>query len=244
MSERVVFVSDIHLDHRVPARIERFEQFLLEDLRELGVSRVFLLGDVFNIWYRDARLDDLFGNRIFSILNRFIDQGGELEFVVGNRDFALCFDPVIQPPFPIHFEAIRRTLGRRCFHLCHGDDLCRRDFGYRLLHGLIRRPLPMKAFHRLSSAAKDQLVRKMINLTHEVTRKKSLWKTQPYWPYVEKMIDEGVDVCVQGHRHYRTYRILEGKRRVGRHFILPRWSSKASGLIYDSEDDSFEFFDR
>lgn len=244
MNRRVVFVSDIHLDHRVPARIDRFERFLLEDLKEMGVSRVFLLGDVFNIWYRDTRLDELYGNRIFSILHSFVDQGGTLEFVVGNRDFALCFDPMIDPSFPIHFQAIRRTIGQRCFHLCHGDDLCLRDIGYRLLHGLIRHPFSMWAFHSLSSHTKDRLVRKMINLTHEVTRKKSLWKTQAYWPYVEAMIDEGVDVCVQGHRHYRTYRILEGKRRVGRHFILPRWSSMASGLIYDPEDDSFEFFDR
>jgi UDP-2,3-diacylglucosamine pyrophosphatase LpxH len=239
-----VFLSDVHLDHLVPDRIDRFERFLLSDLPEMGVRHLFLLGDIFNIWYVDQRLADLYGTRVLGILSRFVEGGGYLEFVVGNRDFSLWFDPSLHPPFPLHNKRILRQIGNLTFCLCHGDELATQDLGYRLLHGVIRQKLPMAAFHSLSSRRKEAIVRMLINLTHEVTRRKSLWRTQPYWPYVENLVDQGVDVCIHGHRHYRTYRILEGKNRMGRHFILPRWTGFASGLLYRPEEDRFFFFDR
>jgi UDP-2,3-diacylglucosamine hydrolase len=240
----VVFVSDVHLDHKVPERIDRFERFLFEDLPKMGCKRLFLLGDIFNIWYRDDRLASQFGDRVLGLLRRFALEGGEVELVVGNRDFALCFDPQIEVPFPIHRYRIERRIGERSFYLCHGDDLCKRDLSYRLLHGVIRRHIPMAIFHSLGSDPKEWIVTKLINLTHEITRRKSFWKTQPYWPFVESLVDQGTDVCIQGHRHYRSFRVLEGKTRRGRHFVLPRWFERASGLIYYPEEDRFAFFDR
>lgn len=240
----VVFLSDVHLDHQVPDRIERFEQFLFQDLVEMEIRHLFLLGDIFNIWYVDQRLADLYGKHVLNLLGKFVREGGYLEYVVGNRDFSLWFDPSLQVPFPIHSRMIFRQIGERKFCLCHGDDLATQDLGYRLLHGVIRQKLPMTAFHALPYNKKEALVRLLINLTHEVTRRKSLWRTQPYWPYVESLVDQGVDVCVHGHRHYRTYRILEGKRRLGKHFILPRWTAFASGLMYKPKEDRFLFFDR
>lgn len=240
----VAFISDVHLDHLVPQRIERFERFLFKDLPQMGIRHVFLLGDIFNIWYVDPRLADLFGTRVLDILRRFVDQGGNLEYVLGNRDFSLWFDPSLQVPFAIHKSRIQRQIGNQTFCLCHGDDLATQDLGYRLLHGVIRQRIPMAMFHALSSERKEAIVKMLINLTHEVTRRKSLWRTQPYWPFVESLVDQGVDVCVHGHRHYRTYRILEGQRRRGRHFILPRWTGFASGLLYVPEEDRFQFFDR
>ncbi len=244
ISAPVVFLSDIHLDHQVPERIARFERFLFHDLAEMGVHHLFLLGDIFNIWYVDQRLADLYGTRVLNLLSRYVEGGGYLEFVVGNRDFSLWFDPALQVPYPLHARRIFRQIGDLTFCLCHGDDLATQDLGYRLLHGMIRQKVPMAGFHKLPSNWKEANVRMLINLTHEVTRRKSLWRTQPHWPFVENLVDQGVDVCVHGHRHYRTYRILEGKRRMGRHFILPRWTSFASGLLYQPEEDRFQFFDR
>lgn len=244
MTGPTVFVSDVHLDHKVPHRIDRFERFLFEDLPSLGCSDLYVLGDLFNIWYRDPRLEGLFGARVLELLQRFVETGGRLEYVVGNRDFALCFDRSLPLPFPIHRRKIERKIGKRAFYLCHGDDLCKRDWGYRLLHGVIRQTLPMALFHSLSSNSKEWIVAQLINLTHEVTRRKALWKTLPYWPYVHAQVDRGVDVFVQGHIHHRACRLLEGSHRRGRHFILPRWFDRACGLLYDPEGDGFAFFDR
>lgn len=243
MNDRVAFASDIHLDHVVPERIARFQRFLLQDLPALGVGKVYLLGDVFNIWYKDPMLDELYGNRILELFSRYLEMGYALEYVVGNRDFALCFDKTLQVPFPIHPNGIRRKIGHRDFFLCHGDNLCRKDYGYHILHGVIRRDFPMAAFHGLGSDAKKKLVNLLVNLSHHVKERKARWKTEPHWPYLERMVDAGLDVCVQGHKHEQTFRVLEGKRRTGRHFILPRWQTRASGLIYSPGEDRFSFFD-
>ena len=243
MNERVVFASDIHLDHRVPARIDRFDRFLFHDLPRLGAKRLFLLGDILNIWYRDPRLMDLYGSRVFEIFHRFIEEGNELEFVVGNRDFGLCFDRTVNLPFPLHTGPIRRTLGSRRFYLCHGDHLAKKDYGYHLLHGSIRRKIPMAIFHSLGSRGKERIVNLLIDLSHDSKERKARWRTEPYWPYLEKMVDEGVDICVQGHKHEQTYRLLEGRRHLGKHFILPRWYDRACGLLYDLVEDRFHFFD-
>lgn len=240
----IAFISDVHLDHKVPERIDRFERFLLEDLPSMGSSDLYVLGDLFNIWYRDSRIEALFGARVLGILQRFVEGGGKLEYVVGNRDFALCFDRSLALPFPIHRGKIERHFGARSFFLCHGDDLCKRDWGYRALHGIIRQTLPMAAFHSLSSDSKEWIVAQLINLTHEATRRKALWKTLPYWPYVQAQVDRGVEVFIQGHIHHRECRVLAGKTRRGRHFVLPRWFDHAAGLLYDPESDRFAFFNR
>jgi UDP-2,3-diacylglucosamine hydrolase len=244
LSAPVVFMADIHMDDRVPKRISRFEKFLLEDLPAMGVHHLFLLGDIFNIWYRDKELEESYGQRILEMLNQFVIQGGSLDYVVGNRDFALCFDESLTVRFNLHKNRIIRTIGDLTFCLCHGDDLCRGDFGYRLLHGAIRQQIPMNSFHALSSERKRKFVNMMINLTYEVKKNKSYWKVLPHWPYVHEQVDQGIDVFIQGHRHYRTYRILEGKKRMGRFFVLPRWIRYASGLYYDPAEDRFQFFDR
>jgi UDP-2,3-diacylglucosamine hydrolase len=224
--------------------MDRFERFLFEDLPAIKVHRLFLLGDVFNIWYRDDRMESLYGRRILKMLERFLEAGGAVEWVVGNRDFALCFDRNLDLPFPIHRTAIQRKIGRLSFYLCHGDDLCKKDYSYRLLHGAIRQQFPMDVFHSLPSAKKEWIVAQLINLTHEITRRKAFWKTQPHHPFIAGWIDRGIDVIVQGHRHYRTYTKVEGARRMGRLFVLPRWYQRASGLVYDPQRDEFSFFDR
>ena len=238
----VVFASDIHLDHHVPERIDCFERFLFDSLPRMGCVKLFLIGDIFNIWYRDPRLADRFGTRVLGMLNRYVEAGGRLEYVVGNRDFALCFDEH-DVHFPLHLKGIWRTLGTRRFFICHGDNLLKKDHGYHLLHGTIRQSFPMATFHSLSTEKKEWIVNLLINLTHEVKRKKAFWKTEPYWPYLNQLVDGGMDVCVQGHKHDRTYRRLEGRKRIGRHFVLPRWFDHACGLKYDTTTDRFRFFD-
>jgi len=101
----------------------------------------------------------------------------------------------------------------------------------------------MAAFHSLNTEWKQRIVDLLINLTHEVKRKKAFWKTEPYWPFVNRLVDQGMDVCIQGHKHDRTYRRLEGEKRIGRHFVLPRWFDHACGLKYETETDRFHFFD-
>jgi UDP-2,3-diacylglucosamine hydrolase len=239
----VVFASDAHLDHEVPDRIERFERFLFKILPALGCRKLFLLGDIFNIWYIDPRLAERYGDRILELLSLYIEEGGELEFVVGNRDFALCYDRLLAAPFAMRAGPIRRRIGGKSFYLCHGDDLLRKDYGYRLLHGAIRRDLPMACFHALGTGAKERIVSTLINLSHEAKKRKKRWRTQPDRPYLRALVEAGTDVIVQGHKHDRTYHEIRAAGRTGRHFVLPRWFDQACGLAYDPTTDRFSFFD-
>ena len=248
MTRTAVFVGDVHLDDEVPERIDRFERFLFRDLPRMGCDKFYLLGDIFNIWYRDRPLAERYGERVLALLSKYTREVGELEFVVGNRDFALGFTRELDLPFPLHLRAIRRRLGAREFHLCHGDDLCVRDHGYRLLHGTIRRRIPMAAFHALGSGPKRKIVELLISLSHEAKKRKARWRMEPYVPCMNSLVDAGADVIVQGHKHEQSYRTLFGKRRAGKHFILPWWLDPpgadpcARGLIYEIEADRFRFF--
>lgn len=239
----VVFASDAHLDQEVPERIESFERFLFKVLPALGCRKLFLLGDIFNIWYVDPRLAERYGDRILELLSLYIEEGGDLEFVVGNRDFALCYDGLLAAPFPIHAGPIRRQIGGRSFYLCHGDYLCKKDYGYRLLHGAIRRDLPMTCFHALGTGPKERIVGALINLSHEAKKRKKRWRTQPYRPYLRALVESGTDVIIQGHKHDRTYHEIRAAGRTGRHFVLPRWFDQSCGLAYDPASDRFSFFD-
>ena len=138
--DRVLFASDMHLDDRHPALVERFLTELAARLQATPASgsTLFLLGDLFEYWIGDDAVGPA-AQRLAALLHGFTGQGGRVFLMHGNRDFLIDSPLPGQPGHTTYSQHCGATLlpdptvveigGQRVL-LSHGDPLCTDDVPY------------------------------------------------------------------------------------------------------------------
>ena len=137
MSERLFFISDLHLQESrpdIPAALLQFLQRIQGDCAEL-----FILGDLFEAWIGDDEVTDL-SQRVAGALSLLAGTGSRIYLMHGNRDFLLgedyakqCGATLISEPYTVHS-------GNEDFLLLHGDSLCTDDVEYQQFRQMVRQP--------------------------------------------------------------------------------------------------------
>lgn len=148
------FIADLHLTDARPAATGRFLRFLDEDLRE--AAALFILGDLFEAWPGDDHREHV-GEATATALRRLAQQGTQIYFMPGNRDFMLadgyarraCMTR-IEDPTPIELFGVPTLL-------LHGDLLCRDDVAYQRFRRVVRRKPVMRALGALPYALRARL---------------------------------------------------------------------------------------
>ena len=85
MSGEILFFSDCHLDPGRPDVVDRLVEFL--NGRAVGASKVYILGDLFEVWLGDDDPATGLENVVDAL--RQVARRAEVAFLAGNRDFLL-----------------------------------------------------------------------------------------------------------------------------------------------------------
>ena len=133
----ILFISDLHLSPDRPKITQAFYQFL--DTTAKGAKTLYILGDFFDTWIGDDDDTPEFQN-VIEALNTYQQQGSQLYFMRGNRDFlvgeafaASIGATLLTDPHPI-------TLNQQQVLLMHGDSLCTKDSEYMHFRQMVRNP--------------------------------------------------------------------------------------------------------
>ena len=140
---RAYFVSDLHLESAEDPKSALFVDFLRKLSGPKGVTHLFLLGDVFDMWLADHRY---FVNRypaIIAELTRLKTEGVAVHYFEGNHDLHLEKYWHGELGFDVHHGPIHLTLNDTQLRLEHGDQMDPDDRGYRFLRWFLRTP-PLK----------------------------------------------------------------------------------------------------
>jgi UDP-2,3-diacylglucosamine pyrophosphatase LpxH len=117
---RVVFISDVHLGSHYCHAKE-----LAEFLDRLRCDRLFLVGDIFDLWWIGQKRA-VWGRdheRVIEALHALAVRGTELVYVPGNHDRPLRrFCGLIMPTMQIRRRAVHTLLDGRRLLVTHGDD--------------------------------------------------------------------------------------------------------------------------
>ncbi len=92
MTERHIFIADVHLRREEIAKRDHLLRFL-SGLAGEGVN-LYILGDLFNLWVGDRQLvsePELIP--VVDAIRDFVKAGGNLVFLHGNRDFIVSKSP-------------------------------------------------------------------------------------------------------------------------------------------------------
>lgn len=136
---RTIFIADAHLKAPADNNFQMLIRFLQEQTGK--TDALYIMGDLFDFWVGFPSQPFHHYNQVLDALERLVDSGCRLVCFEGNHDFHLgdVFSQRLKAE--IHTTPIIREIqGKRLF-LCHGDQINRSDYSYRLLRLLLRNPV-------------------------------------------------------------------------------------------------------
>lgn len=216
-----LFVSDLHLEDQRPDITRAF--FRLLDQKQGLFARLFILGDIFEVWLGDdtpSECADLLATRLSSLAQT----GTEIFLMHGNRDFLLgqvyadrCGATLIAEPWRLQVAGHNAAL-------IHGDSLCTLDTDYMAFRAMVRNPRWIAEF-----LAKPLQERVAIGRT---LREKSQLSAQQKLDYIMDvtpqevvvlMQQQNVDLLIHGHTHRPAIHQVALNGGNGTRIVLGDW---------------------
>lgn len=230
-SGSLVFVGDVHLDHR-DAAVADFVSFL-EGI-SAGCSRLVLLGDLFNVWIGRRELEQPHQTAVLAQLARMRRRGVVVRYVEGNRDYRIHRVYAGSAVDEASDQPIVERFGGLTISVLHGDLINPADRQYRLWRRLSRstpfwilfRLLPRALQLRLAGSIEARM--RSTNLAF-----KQSFPERAVRRYAEQMIARGHDAVVLGHFHIEKELRCTVAGRTGRALVLPEWKGARRHLQVD-----------
>jgi UDP-2,3-diacylglucosamine hydrolase len=135
---KALFVSDIHISSVDDPKYILFLQFLDRCLSDTGLSALFLVGDIFDLWIADQRW---FIERYAEAVARvraLVDRGVSVHYFEGNHDLDLRVFWADVVGVHVHEGAFVGVVGGWPVRVEHGDQMDPEDRGYLFLRWLLR----------------------------------------------------------------------------------------------------------
>jgi UDP-2,3-diacylglucosamine hydrolase len=191
-----VFFADLH--H--PGGRDEAIQTLFRQIPE-NTRRIFFLGDTFHYWINESSfIEDLY-TQFFAQLRAWANQGIDLFFLEGNRDFLASHYLEEQPWIDVLPNPSIIDMAGRAVYIGHGDELAWNDWQYQLYKSFIR-STPMRFLaNRLPDAMRRRTVRKMAEASKTLIAGKTSSTLQIPEKAYRQVIDTGVDLLLHGHVH-------------------------------------------
>ncbi|MDD5763456.1 MAG: UDP-2,3-diacylglucosamine diphosphatase [bacterium] len=222
--DRAIFLADAHLNQD---DIHSRNFLALADRAAAEKVPLFLLGDMFDLWFGNPGLAFAFQKPIVDRLRQLRGEGLRIYYVEGNRDFYLKRDHE-GTTFDVVSEGdMRAAVGEKRLHLAHGDTVNRADFTYRFWKGLSKSRLANEAVAHLPSSfflpVADWIERR---LKRSNRRHKGTFPERECREYAMRLFGKGIDFVVLGHFHQeRLMRFTQGEATKVM-AVLPSWKDQ------------------
>ena len=202
------FISDLHLSPQSPGVTRMFRGYLEGCART--AERLFILGDLFEVWPGDDVIDDSddsFNRMIIDSLRAVSDAGVEVSLMHGNRDFLLGDDFATRSGARLLPDPYVLTLPEWQFVLSHGDLLCTDDLEYQAFRAQVRSPSWRRAF--LEKPLKERkAIASSLRRQSEDSKREKLLQAQDYLMDLNPaatddfLRNHGYATFIHGHTHH------------------------------------------
>lgn len=220
-ADRAVFLSDAHLNQD---DIHTRNFIALAEKAAAENAAVFLLGDIFDLWFGSPGLTFGFQKPVVSRLRELRRGGLRLYYVEGNRDFYLkkhheghTFDAVEE-------VEMRATAGGKKIYLSHGDTVNRADIPYRFWKAISKNRFSFGAVSLLPSSIvlplADWIERKLKRSNH---RFRGSFPERDCREFALRQFSVGMDMVVLGHFHTERILRFDESDQCRTLAVLPSW---------------------
>lgn len=136
---RKIFIADAHLkrpEHPNYRTLIRFLEALPAD-----TDTLFLLGDIFEFWIGNPKPVYSHYREIIDCLKNVRGRGVRIVYFEGNHDFHLTRFFREQLQAEVYRGGAVLEIGGQKVYLCHGDEINRADYRYRVFRMLLHNPM-------------------------------------------------------------------------------------------------------
>ena len=222
--DRAIFLADAHLNQE--GIQSRNFLALAEQAAEEKIP-LFLLGDVFDLWFGNPALTFTFQKPIVEYLRELRREGLRLYYVEGNRDFYLKRDHE-GTTFDVVSEGdLQAAVGGKRLHLSHGDTVNRADFVYRFWRGISKSRLANETVAHLPPSIilpmADWIER---NFKRSNRRYKGSFPERECREYAMRRFREGIDFVILGHFHQERLDRFSREASTKIVAVLPSWKDR------------------
>ena len=222
--DRAIFLADAHLNQD---DINSRYFLALADRAAAEKVPLFLLGDVFDLWFGNPGLTFAFQKPIVEQLRRLRGEGLPIYYVEGNRDFYLKRDHEGTTFDVVSEGEMRAAVGGKRLYLSHGDTVNRADFAYRFWKGISKSRLANEAVAHLPPSIilpmADWIER---NFKRSNRRHKGTFPERECREFGMRMFRLGVDFVLLGHFHQEKLMRFSVGKATKIIAVLPSWKDQ------------------
>jgi UDP-2,3-diacylglucosamine hydrolase len=229
VGEEYLFISDCHLDSGRPEIAQALIEFL--QTRASGASRLYILGDLFEVWLGDDDPAQEQSQVIDSL--RQLTSSCDVYFMAGNRDFLLGEAFANRVGMTLLDEPLLLQLGQLRVALLHGDSLCTDDYSYQAFRSMVRERRWIDDFLAKPLLERQQIAMQLRSDSIAAMSEKSSEIMDVNADAVAQCFRENrADVIIHGHTHRPATHYYESDLT---RIVLGDWVDEPSFLSWKPE---------
>jgi len=219
--DRAIFLSDAHLNQE---DLHTRNFLILVEKAASEKIPLFLLGDIFDLWFGAPGLTFRFQKPVIERLRELRSGGLRLYYVEGNRDFYLKKHHEGSTFHIVSDGEMDAAIGPQRFLLAHGATGNRADLAYRFWKALSKNRLAYGAISLMPSSLVLPVADRMEKKLRKTNRRlRESFPEKEIRDFALRMFASGVDFLILGHFHTeRIIRFAQGKATKTL-VVLPSW---------------------
>lgn len=229
---RTLFISDLHLSEERPETTRAFMAFVAGPAQ--GAGELYILGDLLEYWAGDDDVDAPLATSVCAALAGLADQGVDVFFMGGNRDFLVGEGFAARARFTLMADPSEISLGGRRVLLSHGDALCTDDVGYQAYRRQVRDPQWLQGFLSQPLAERKAFIDNLRKRSALAKQEKSAGIMDVNREAVESLLrahDHPLLIHGHTHRPARHLHVVDGIECE--RWVLADWDDSARYLEWD-----------
>lgn len=242
---KIFFASDFHLGVDLNMTSKDRERIIVQwlDAISLEAKAVYLVGDVFDLWFEYKSVVPKGYIRLLATLAKMVEEGIEIHFSKGNHDMWVFDYFQNEIGINVHDGPITPTIDGKNFLITHGDGLGKGDTAYKLIKGILRNPIAQKLF----SLIHPTLGLKLMSISSNTSRKKGQAEPAIHQSRIIQHAEEcskvqSLDYFICGHFHYPQILTLSNDQT--KYCNLGDWISHFSYAVWDGQELQLKEFER
>lgn len=197
---KILVISDLHLwgpeDPLYRALLKFIDEKITRD------DKLFIIGDLFDLFVGNKKI---FRERYFELLSKLQDlrlKNVEIFYIEGNHDFQLegVFEDYSH--IKLYADSLHYEWNGRKLHICHGDKINWKDFGYQFFRVLTHNLLAQCVIEAAPGALVDRVGSSMSKASRGQHFVASDDVVQLFRNYACEQITNGYDFVIMGHSHF------------------------------------------
>lgn len=200
---RAIFIADAHLMSPDDDNYRQLLRFLRQLEGEPDVDTLYVVGDLFDFWLGFPSHPFTQYDAVLDALERLVVRGCRLVYFEGNHDFHLGTVFSQRLKTEIHTGPATQLVQGKRLYICHGDQINREDYLYRLLR-LLLRSWPVAASIKHFPPPWAQKIRERLQKRSQAGygAKTARWDYRRIiLDFARKLRNQGYDGLVTGHFH-------------------------------------------